>query len=425
MTKTSFVILTVQSDRVGGVEDPQKIMRSESRIPKPANKQTIKKCSKLPYYSIHTLLDPNPHSTHLHRVMSYDYLSRDESLPSDFRIWMDNGIGQKIYLDDLPELQHASGEELAQLVPERSDGLGLQGSVRGKYHDYKRLLLLLHSTRRWRSILLSDEGATRATPEFLSLVVLAITKTNQVDLTECPLDQNLFACLNSGMQTTLTKLVFSSNSVPMTYEAATIFSSGLAWSGSLERLRIVEECSIEPGAGLKLLEGIQRNRSLEDLDVCEANLGTMAMVPFIRAISQGGMPKLHSLSIKLRGRSGLIDSLTTLMSSDTCGLTGLTIDANRNGFRPIDAQLGNGNDKLKRLEVWNGRALSSYLKTMLPRMNALCALTLRGSELYDITPIVDHLCRPNTVIKSILLTLNSIGIDQAENFCNILLKCSH
>lgn len=62
----------------------------------------------------------------------------------------------------------------------------------------------------------------------------------------------------------------------------------------------------------------------------------------------------------------------------------------------------------------------SYLATMLPMMPTLLRLQLNRCEISDITPILDHLCRPSTAIKSIELCHNRIGIDQAEKFVESL-----
>lgn len=338
-----------------------------------------------------------------------------ESSSPDFTPYLSSDEGSRSFLGDMHDLQHVSGEELAQLLPERFSRLGVDGRASFEYKEYHRVVHLLQSTRRWKYITLSGEGSTSASPEFLSLVVLALTKTNEMALNRCPMDRNFFACLNSGMQT-LTHVLLFTSTIPISFEAATLFANGLVFSNSLEELVIREECEFEPGAALKLMDGIKRNNSLKKLSVYEANLGVVAMISFLRAVAEGCLPKLHTLNIVLDDGSESTKFLTKLMCSDACHIEELIIDGNTNSFRTDDVSMATANLKLRTIVMQSSEFDGSFLAMVLPRMPSLSELTFQFCGIPDISPIVNHLCRPNTVVKSINLTMNMIGIDQAENF---------
>ncbi|CAJ1964275.1 unnamed protein product [Cylindrotheca closterium] len=86
-------------------------------------------------------------------------------------------------------------------LPAHFETLAFEGNVNPDSRKYKRVLHLLQSGRKWKRIGLSDDGVASASPAFLSLVVSALTKTDHVTLSNCPFDQNFFACLNYGMHT--------------------------------------------------------------------------------------------------------------------------------------------------------------------------------------------------------------------------------
>ncbi|CAJ1964309.1 unnamed protein product [Cylindrotheca closterium] len=334
-------------------------------------------------------------------------------------------IGEGTRLSELHDLKHVQGEDLHIVLPENFDGLRFAGFVNPHDKEYKRVLYLLQSNRRWRRILLSDDGAASASPEFLSLVVLALTKTNDVTLMECPLDQNFFACLNSGMHT-LKQLIMMGGSDPISFEAAAMFANGLTISSSLEVLEINHACRFEHGAGLKVVEGIGRNKSLKSLTIAESNLSPVAMTSILRAVSEGKVPKLSMLNVKLKHESSCTQLLTILISSDTCHLEKLTIneddyDISPSMFRTDGIPTGTVNRMLEKLEICSGRFDDSYLASLLPRMPNLLDLDLKSCNLSDITPIINHLRHPSTIIRSIGLSANfDIGLDQAEYFASCL-----
>ena len=167
----------------------------------------------------------------------------------------------------------------------------------------------------------------------------------------------------------------------------------------MELLEISEFCRFEHGADLKLVEGIQRNKTLENLTIFESSLSTVAMSSIIRGLSDGKVPKLSTLYVDLKHESTCTHLLTKLMSSDTCQLKNLLIESpsmfRTNGVR--------ANRKLKSLEILGGWFDDSYLASVLPMMPKLLHLGLMDCELSGITPIINHLRHPSAAIRSISL----------------------
>ncbi|CAJ1964307.1 unnamed protein product [Cylindrotheca closterium] len=200
----------------------------------------------------------------------------------------------------------------------------------------------------------------------------------------------------------------------------------LTMSTSLAILQIAETCRFEHGAGLKVMKGVERNKSLNKLIISESNLSMVAMSSILRAVSDGEVPKLVTLDVKLKPRSDCIQLLTRLMCSDTCHLEDLKIDEDdydiSSMFRTDGIPTGTVNRMLEKLEICFGRFDDSYLASLLPMMPNLLDLDLKSCNLSDISPIVNHLCHPSTAIRTIELcdADEDIGLDQVEYFASHL-----
>ncbi|CAJ1964277.1 unnamed protein product [Cylindrotheca closterium] len=347
----------------------------------------------------------------------------------DFNPWVVGENSSVTYLKDFDDLEHVQGEDLHEELPARFSGLVFEGNANPDSKEYKRVLHLLQSSRRWRSIGLSDKRMRNASPAFLSLVVSALTKTDHVTLSDCPFDRNFFACLNSGMQTL--KIVFMINgNIPITYDSAAVFARGLAISKSLKHLEIQNACSFEILAGLKLAEGIIQNKSLSRLCINESNLGAQAVDSIIQAVcDQGLLPKLRLLSIGFQSERSCTDAFTKLVSGNKSpSLRHLMLDFDlqyerHEGFfqrsLPHEAPV-TINRKLKALTINHYKLEDTQLKSILLSMPMLVNLKLQHCEISNLTPIIDHLCQPGAATKYLFLQWNRISLDQVERFVSSL-----
>lgn len=311
-------------------------------------------------------------------------------------------------------------------LPDGVSEIKITSSQRGSGPGFRNLLSLLKlSNATIKTVTM--ESIQMVSPDCLAFLVWISSRTHTLDLKDCILGDNGFACLMSCIlvPSGLKKLtlILGEGSPEITRHQATLLFEGVASSSSLETLWIQAKFGDLDQMGHGFVQMLRQNRSLKDVDLRTSPFTDASIIP--------NMLKAAALQTKVKelylGQSSEIvvavipmDLFADIVCRKDCSLRAICFDSILPDLEDnTDDTATERNSSVEKLLVTSAGIVCSEAMKIIRLFDCLNHLDLDDNEITDLSPLDPLLMRGD---KSAIEVLALNGNDICETHFNIFLK---